>query len=82
MPAPLPNLELTTTEKAVLREYIKHIEATGVEPTKAWLSRKLKLHYNSVVDCYRRLKNKGYMKEEKITTTRLTLSAKAKKAAL
>lgn len=76
------NKELTSNEKNVLTKYREHVEATGQAPTKNGLARDCGLHISSVRACYKTLKDKGYMKEEAITVVRLTLSAKAKRAAL
>ena len=82
MPARLPNLELTTSEKEVLRVYRELLEQHRKPPTFRAMADVLGISPGAVHYCTRRLAEKGYMKETPVTSVRLTLSAKGKKAAL
>jgi len=79
---PVPNLELTTLEKMILREWKVVEEATGAGPSLKHLSEHCGVYPNAIVHAKRQLKKKGYLAEKRVTAVRLKLSTKALKAAL
>ncbi len=82
MPAGKPNLELTTTEKELLRAYREHLEKYGAPPSLRQLGEYIGVVHSAANYLLQRLRDKGYMQEKKITSTRLMLSSKGKKVAL
>lgn len=77
-----PNYELTTVEKEALRVYREHIDKYGAPPSLRQLGQYLDMVHSAAGTLLRRLRDKGYMQEKKITVTRLMLSSKGKKAPL
>lgn len=73
------NLALTTSEERALNAWKSHLEKTGTHPSKRHLARVLSLSPTAAAYLVKKLQEKGYLREEKITATRLTLTAKAKK---
>ncbi len=76
---PIKNLALTTSEERALNAWRSHLEKTGMHPSKRQLARLLGLSPTAGVYLVKKLQEKGYLRTEKITATRLTLTAKAKK---
>jgi len=76
---PIKNVELTTAEKLALGEWRRYQDDHGNPPTHRYLADKLGVYPNAVQHIIKKLREKGYLREEKITKTRLTLSAKARK---
>jgi Mn-dependent DtxR family transcriptional regulator len=79
---PLPNRELTTSEKAVLKYYREYEKEHGNAPTVSQLAHALELHRNSIYNAFKNLQKKGFLVLAPVTSVRLTLSGKAKKAPL
>ncbi len=77
---PPKNLELTTAERLFIKHWKAHVAAYRKPPTQRWLADQLDCYVNSVQHLQKKLKEKGYLREKKITATRLELSAKASKA--
>lgn len=77
-----PNMELTTSEKKLIRAYRSYSGTTGKDPSQNWLAAELGVNVNSVRWAMRKLKEKGFMTEKKVTTKRLVLSAKGKRVEL
>jgi DNA-binding MarR family transcriptional regulator len=82
MPAGKPNNELTTSEKEALRAYREHLDKYGAPPTLRQLGEYLGIVHSAAQYTLRRLHEKGYMQEKRVTSTRLMLSSKGKKAPL
>lgn len=76
----IKNLELTTAEKKLLQEWLVYEEKHGATPSRRYLAQRLGVAVNSVQHAVRMLQTKGYLKEKRVTLTRLTPNAKAKKA--
>lgn len=75
----IKNLELTTAEKLMVQEWRRYQDEHGHPPSQRHLASLLGVFPNSVVHMIKMLRVKGYLREERITKMRLTLSAKAKK---
>jgi DNA-binding MarR family transcriptional regulator len=82
MAAHKPNEELTTTEKNALIAYRDHLERFGAPPTLRWIAKQVGVVHSAAGYLMKRLREKGYMQEKKVTATRLVLSQKGKKAPL
>lgn len=79
----IPNQELTTRQKQALLFYEKHLEKHGVAPTTQQLADYLGIAKSATWYLLQKIKEKGFLRAasvEKITRTRLTLSAKGRKA--
>lgn len=79
MPPAKPNLELTTTEKTVIAEWKAYAQASGAPPSVRYLAKRLGVYPNTITHALKKLKAQGYIREQPITATRLTLTAKAKR---
>lgn len=75
-------MELTTSEKDILRGYRAWLERYGVEPSYRQLAREIGVDWSTVRYGLKRMVVKGYMKERPVTQIRLTLNAKGKKVEL
>jgi DNA-binding MarR family transcriptional regulator len=73
------NLMITTAEERVLALWKAQVEKTGAAPSQRYIARTLELAASTVGYLVKSLTKKGYLRKEKITATRLALSAKAKK---
>jgi DNA-binding transcriptional regulator YhcF (GntR family) len=78
---PIENQELTTLEKMVIKEWRRYEAASGTRPSTRYLAGRCGVYPNAIAHAIKSLKKKGYTTEKKITITRLTLNAKAIKAA-
>ena len=82
MAAGKPNEELTKTEKRALIAYGEHLAKYGAPPTLRQLGEYVGVVHSAANYLLKRLREKGHLREQKITATRLVLSSKGKKAAL
>lgn len=82
MAARLPNFELTTSEKEVLRMYREYFEQYRKAPTYRAMAEALNITPGAAHYTVKRLAEKGFMRETPVTSIRLTLSTKGKKVAL
>lgn len=78
---PVKNLELTTGERMLVEEWKRHVAKYGKPPTQRHLASHLGVYPNSVQHMIKRLREKGYIGEKKITATRLVLTTKAMRSA-
>jgi len=74
------NLELTTSEKNTLAAYIKHFEKHGAPPSLRYLGELLGFGHTAIRRHLLRLREKGHLTLKPVVTTRLTPSAKGRKA--
>ena len=80
MPDAFPNLELTTQQKKALAFCISYIDQHGVMPSLSVLGAHLDVYPNAARHHVRVLRERGYLKEKKVTATRLTVSSKGRRA--
>ncbi len=76
---PVTNLELTTLEKMIVREWRRIESATGAGPSLSHLAKHCGVYPNAIVHAKKQLKKKGYLVDKKVTAIRLKLSSKALK---
>ncbi len=80
MAAIKPNDELTTTERRLLLAYREHLEKYGAPPSLRQLGEYIGIVHSAAAYLLKRLQEKGYMQEKRVTSVRLMLSPKGKKA--
>ena len=79
----VPNLELTTQQKKALRFCLEYIEEHGAMPSIRKVADHLGVYPSTAHNTLRALAARGYLKAttKTVTRTRLTMSAKGRKAA-
>jgi DNA-binding transcriptional regulator YhcF (GntR family) len=82
MAKPLPNDELTTSEKRCLAAFRKHVERYKSEPTIRWLAEQLEVYPNTITYALKKLRGKGFLEDKPITVIRIKLSERGKKVPL